>query len=242
VFCISSGIILNQKINKLMKNVFFFLLLLSASISAFAQEDEEKKDGPHNVSIGVNSGIVFNSNAYRLAANQDFTYYGINPHFNYGIDFGIKWSNKIRTRFEFKYIKMSYGMNWPVQYDYKKTETILYNFAFNFQFDYLVYDKNKFQIFISPGIISEIVKRRDFKTTNKYDKVIYKSILPWTSQEYRDQMLGGSLTVLAKYNFNNRLGITLNPGYSFFVGNFIRENNKLYSRFSATIGVEYSFW
>jgi hypothetical protein len=239
-----------------MKKLLFFLLFVSASFSIFAQEDEEgtnDKNRPHVFSLGINSGVYFNINACRDnvdLGNKNYSFYTINPHVNYGIDLGIKWSPKIRTRFELKYTRMSYGFD--VNYNYTHLDdqiyltnvvAYLYNYDLNFQFDYMVYSNSKLQFSLSPGIINEYVKAYDFKNKSSNGDIKYGKDLGTYTSQYRNYMLGLNISGVFRYEvLKNRIALTATPGITYYYRNFKVEDNKPYFRFGLTAGMEFYFW
>jgi hypothetical protein len=219
-------------------NRIIIILFALVTFTANAQEDEAR----HNLYVGLNAGVDYNFNAYRLSLDHNgFKYYGIDPHYNYALDFGLKVSKRLRTRVEFKFVKMSYGMDWgDYNSTFDKTVTKLYNFDANLHLDYLLLSRNRFRFYISSGLKSEFVidykylrKDNDGSTTEvKYN---------FTDDEFSKSILGGVMSTIIKYNLNNYIGITLVPEYSIFFRNFIKSNDKNYQRFSTNIGLEFRF-
>lgn len=225
-----------------MKKCTIVISLLFIAGIAMSQESEIDFDRKY-FSIGINGGIGENFNGYRTSIDKKgFAYYGINPHSSFGIDGGLYLTKKIRTRFELRYQEIEYGMNWPEEYadTYYKTEVSLSSLNFNVHFDYSLFAKNKFEIYVSPGLVSEYVLKDKFKnilvngTTNTKN---YNVIL----ESYNQKIAGGNISLLAKYNIFDFVDITVTPGYTYFFQNFVLTNNKPYQRLSLNLGLEFSF-
>lgn len=204
---------------------------------ARGQEEESYK---FRFSTGLSGGLGQNIHAYKLSADsKGFTYYGIDPHYSIGVDAGLYVSNKIRIRFELRYVEMKYGMNWNEPYpDFDKTVTSLYNMDLNLHFDYSVFRNKHLDFMISPSIIYEYVMKDEFKNTLADGSVNYK-VYNILSTEYPDNILGGNFSIPVKYKINEYIGVTLTPGYTYFFRNFLLSNDKPYQRLSINLGAEF---
>ncbi|MCA1758474.1 MAG: hypothetical protein LC658_01780, partial [Bacteroidales bacterium] len=61
------------------------------------------------------------------------------------------------------------------------------------------------------------------------------------TQQYSEEIAGLNLSLIAKYKFNENLGLTLTPGYNYYLKKWLPDNDKNYTRTLLNIGVEYSF-
>ncbi len=228
-----------------MKKCIFFISFLAICGLAISQESEIDFERKY-FSIGINGGVGYNLNGYRLMVDKEgFTYYDINPHASFGLNGSIYITQKMRGRLEARYQKIEYGMNWPEkfthQYDY--TETTLSTLGFNAYFDYSLIQKNKFELFVSPGLASEIVVKDKYKTylagddegetNSKYYNVF--------TDAYRKKVAGASFSLLAKYNVFEFIDITLSPSYTYFFKGFVIPNDKPYQRLNLNLGLEVTF-
>lgn len=221
-----------------MKRLLSTLFILAA-IAYFASA----QDNNNRFSIGISGGINSNMNAYRFEANT----YGnefINGDklFNIGLDFGIMATQKLRPRIEFKYVKMNYSADW-VNTGFttnKESVVTLFNINTTLHLDYLMLNKGKLQFFISPGVKWEFNYDREvknIKTDGTYNYNNYNNII----NECPENILGGTVTAIVKYNIYKGIGITLAPEYTMFFTKFDTGNDKPYQRVSANIGVEFKF-
>jgi hypothetical protein len=223
-----------------MKKIFILLCAIIPLI-AYNQENQESEID-HSVYVGLNGGVDYNFNGYRLIPDENgFNFFAIDPHLNLGLNIGVMVTKRFRPALEFKYLTMSYGMDWD---DYNsifdETITKLRNFDLSLHLDYFLLLNKKFQIGLSPAIKSEFVfnskyirKDLDGDTEN----VSYNFI----DDEYSKSLIGGALSAILKYNVNDRVGITLIPEYTMFFRNFVRDNDKRYQRASVNLGVEFKF-
>lgn len=223
----------------LMKKIVFSIVLIFFTISAFSQID-----GP-SVTLGVNSGLDHNFNAFQIKPNAEYnyTYYGINNQYNIGIDLGIGFTKKVRGRVELKYVNGSYGMNYEnssVANTFVKTIWNINNMDFNIRVDYLLCSVKKFEIFASPGLKYEFFTGQYIQTTLP-NKSVTSRRFDIQLDEYPASILGGAMEILFKYNISKNIGVTLIPEYTYFFRNYVKTNDKAYSRFSANAGFEFKF-
>ena len=224
-----------------MKKILFVLLsVIITFVQVKSQEEEDSEK--YRFSIGLTGGIVQNINAYRtLADGEGFTYYGDDLAYSVGLDMGLFVTNKIRTRLELKYLEMEYGMDWNyTNSDFYKTTTSLFNVDVNLYCDYLALSLEHLQLFVSLGIINEFVYTHEFKNILSDGEVNYKSYNVLSNQ-YPETISGGDISLIVKYKINNNIGITLNPGYTYFFRKFVRDNDDPYQRTNVNLGVEYTF-
>ena len=214
-----------------------FLFTTGLVMSQDSEIDFERK----YFSIGVNGGMGENINGYRATVDKKgFTYYGINPHSSFGVDFGLYITQKMRARFEMRYRQIKYGMNWPDEYtDYNKTVVTLPSLDFNIHFDYSLLSKNKFEFYVSPGLVYESVLKDKFKNTLVNGDSNTKSYNIFV-ESYHEKIVGGNISLLAKYSVFDYIAITLSPGYTYFFQNFVLLNDKPYQRLSLNLGLEIS--
>lgn len=216
------------------------IVLLSITTLSILLSQEEKKN--HHISIGLNGGIGSNFNAYRLSADdKGFTYYGINPHYAYGMDLGFLIKNKIRIRASISYHEMEYGMYWNNYTEFDKTITQLNNLNLGLHVDYSIYSSKRLQLFISPALTGELVLKdqhenilSDGDTNDKDYNVL--------SNQYPAGILGANMAFPVRYKLINHFYLTLTPGYTCFLKNFTSDNDKLYQRVNLNFGLEFTFW
>jgi hypothetical protein len=230
-----------------MKNKIFLILfhLFFTFTLVVSQERTTSQDSiKHHVSIGLNTGIGLNINGYKLSPDEStgFSYYGVNPHYSFGVDLGFRLAKKYRLRFEYRFQKMQYGMKWGENYpDFDHTVTSISESGFSCHLDYLTFATKKIQVFISPGILYELVVKDSYENTMSDGDVNskYYSVL---NKQYPKDILGGNLSAIVKYKLNNSIGITLTPSYTCFFHKFLESNDKPYQRLSLNLGVEFSFF
>jgi hypothetical protein len=222
-----------------MKNKIIFLILLVLMIASVNAQDKKAS----TITIGINSGIDNNINAYRLTPNTfGNNFYSNRPQYNIGIDYGMMITEKFRPRVELKYVQLSYGAGWDDANisTLKESTVTLNNFDFNIHMDWLLISSSKFQIFVSPGLKWELNLNRTVKNiriSGSHNWANYNGIVSENSKN----LLGGSLSTILKYNITDKIGITMTPEYTLFFRNFVRSNNELYQRVGVNFGLEFGF-
>jgi hypothetical protein len=66
-----------------------------------------------------------------------------------------------------------------------------------------------------------------------YNKVI---------DENPQNLLGGSVAAIFKYNIIEKIDLTLTPEYTMFFRKFVLVNDKSYQRLGVNIGLEFNFY
>ncbi|SHE45290.1 Outer membrane protein beta-barrel domain-containing protein [Mariniphaga anaerophila] len=224
-----------------MKKIFLSLIIVTSliSLSVTAQEGEKSR-----LSFGFNAGVGQNHNAYRMNpetyARYNHEYYEGDLHFTTGINVGYFITKRLRPRFEFRYNEFKYGMTWDEDYpQFERTETKLYTLNFNLQFDFMMLNTDRFQLFISPGLVGEFVKdrlNRNYLTDGSNNIYNYTAV----TQQYSEEIGGLNLSLIAKYKFTDNLGMTVTPGYNFYLKKWLPGNDKNYTRSLFNVGVEYT--
>jgi len=214
----------------------------SKSGESKSKESKSEESNKFKFSFGFNAGVGQNKNGYRQNPDKyDFTYYEGGTHFTSGINTSIFVTNRIRPRLEFRYSEMKYGFNWSDTYpQFDRTEIKLNTLNLNLNLDFLVIDKTKFQLFLSPGIVTEYVVGKSNKNylvdgtsnSNNYSLI---------TDQYPSSIAGANFSVLAKYNFNENFGITMAPGYNYYFSSFVTGNEEHFTRSLLNLGLEYTF-
>jgi hypothetical protein len=228
--------------------LFVISFAVNAQTTQTAQTGQADQIDETNLFVGINSGIDYNINAFsETNGYYNNKYYGIKPQYNIGLDFSVMVSKKFRPRLEFKFVSVKYGMLWNgTQFagtdpkDWTRTLVYVKNYDFNLHGDYLLVDMNKFQLFVSPAFKYEFAagykmstRRVDGTKTSTH----YKDIIA----SHPSSIIGGAVSMIFKYNFTKRVGLTLTPEYTVFDHGFATGNNSLYQRFSTNMGFEFKF-
>ncbi len=222
-----------------MKKIFVIVLnLLFVTSVAMSQGSEKSK-----VYLGLNTGLGQTFNGYRLDSYNDFSFYEGDVHFTCGAYFSMFVTEKLRPRLEFRYSEMKYGVNWSDVYpDFDYTETKLSVINLNLNIDILMVNKNKFQIFASPGLVSEFAPKslsRTYRADGTSSLTNYSVINP--EDYYRSSTAGANFSFIAKYKINEYLGITATPGFNYYFQGFTSSNDKAYMKGLLNFGIEYTF-
>jgi hypothetical protein len=225
------------------RKCIFIALFVLLPLSAWSQDEKNDEKKPV-FTIGVFGGVDKNINGYRLSPNiYGNNFYADKPSWNAVIDYGLMVTKKLRPRIEFRYLQSSYFAGWENANISTMKETIvrLFTLGLGLHADYLLHDRNNFQIFASPGIIWEYTAGsdekniRDDNTCNWYD---YNGI----SGEKPGNLFGGAVSAIFKYNITKSLGLKAVPEYDLYFGNFAKSNDKPYQSLRINFGVEFNFY
>jgi hypothetical protein len=217
-----------------MNRIYLAILALwFAGTSLFAQTDEfAEKD----VFIGISSGVIFNMDTYpdNIGTNDIgvASFQNKDIKYNIGVDVSFMATKRFRPRFEMKILSMRYDVNWDkAEYGLSDSKIKLNYLDFDLRCDYLLLGLDKkFQVFVSPGIKYEVNTSENI--TNNW------SIL---TTHYPSNTLGGTGSLIFKYNISKVVGFTLTPEYSYFFRPFSASNARNYSRMSYNAGFEFRF-
>jgi hypothetical protein len=205
-----------------------------------------KKTIEYASAFGLSYGIDNNINGYRLTSNSVGNTFSAGSG-NYNISAGYGWmvSSKWRPRVELRYTRLSYNVGgWsaatpPKEID--KSVVNMFNFDVNLRADYMFLNANKFQAYVSPAV------KWEFNISREVHNSINDGTDNW--RNYNDvidenprNLIGGSVAAIFKYNFIKQIGLTLTPEYTMFFRNFVKANDKNYSRLSVNFGVEFNFF
>lgn len=186
--------------------------------------------------INLNAGWDHTANKYYSYNNYNY-FDQDGAEFSWGADLGIKFSDIVRFRVESRFGKYSYGQEYTGM-DLLKTTMDLHYFDINPHLDFRVWSKNKFELFVSPGMKLEYISDSNQKTELSDGSV---SDGNYVSSAYADNMSGFVGSAILKYNINSKFGITLTPEYTYFFKKLYTKNDNNMSRFSTRLGVEYTF-
>jgi hypothetical protein len=242
-------LILKDK-NNIMKTVIlvilsFFLILpvaKSQDSNKSTPANQSQESNKYKFSFGYTIGGGQNSNGYRLTPDENGIVYsegGI--HFSTGINTSFFVTEKLRPRLDFTYSEMKYGMDMTsLNSDFYKSTTKTMNLNVNLNLDYLVLDKKKFQLFLSPGIVTEYVIGTTHKNYFTDGTVNFSNYNVFT-QQYPSAIAGANFSILAKYKINEHFGLTLTPGYNYYFRPYVRDNDQAYTRAVLNFGLEYTY-
>jgi hypothetical protein len=239
-----------------MRKIFIYLfLIILISVSANAQvatvkntdatkNTDAKKNIDYASAFGISFGTDDNINGFKLNPNSEGNnFYKGNTHYNIGLSYGWMVTNKLRPRVELKYSKLSYGVGWANSNlpAITKSDVNLYDFGINLRADYMLLDANKFQMYVSPALKWEFNLRKEVHNTmndgtdnwGNYNDVL---------NENPNNLIGGAVSAIFKYNIVKKVGITLTPEYTYFFRKFVTSNDKSYQRLSVNLGVEFNFY
>ncbi len=217
------------------------ILLVAGLLVTEVQSQESDKS---KLTVGFNIGMDYNLNAYRMTEDiHGFTYYGMNPNASFGLNLGYYVTRRFRPRLEVEYFYLRYGMDWNLgaDSDFDKTVTTVHYMDLNLHLDYALYLGDRVQVFLSPGLTTDLANKRTFKTylTNGDDETNNEYNL--LEDEYPQALMGVSLSMPVGININKNLKATLEPEYTYFPYNFLKINTDPYSRLSFKVGLEYTF-
>jgi hypothetical protein len=226
-----------------MKKIVFSFILIFSTISVFPQDFEPI------FTMGINSGLNYDINAYQIPINDRFYYqYLSRPlQYNIGMDFAVAVTNNLRARIGLNFVNSQYGVNWNVGTPPSETpvdmvqsiQNINY-FNISLHLDYLLTKWKKLDIYGSPGLKYEW-ETSDYINTTLNDGSSTSTNWYFLYPAYPKEIVGASVSLILKYNIGKHLGITLTPDYTFFFRNFVSSNWQYYQRASLNAGFEFRF-
>jgi hypothetical protein len=230
-------LILNDK-NNIMKTVILVVLSFFLILPVAKSQDSNK----FKFTFGYNIGGGQNSNGYRLTPDaQGIVYSEGGILSSTGINASVFVTEKLRPRLEFAYSEMKYGMDLSsLNSDFYKSTTKTINLNVNLNLDYLVMNSKKFQLFLSPGIVTEYVAGKTQKNYSTDGTIDYKKYNVF-SQQYPSAIAGANFSIIAKYKLNEHFGFALTPGYNYYFRKYLTVNDKAYTRALLNFGIEYTY-
>lgn len=221
-----------------MKKIVFSLVFILSTITVFSQEFEPI------FTMGINSGVDHNINAYQLQPNAQYYYYyyGIPNQYNIGMDFAVAVTKKLRPRLELRYVNSQFGVKWNVpdsaHYDMIRSTHNINNFDINLHVDYLLWTLKKLDIYVSPGLKYEFYTG-DYLHTTLTDGPSTSTNWNILNPSFPRNDAAGVVSFLFKYNISKHIGITLIPEYTLFFRDYIGGQGALYQRLSLNAGFEF---
>lgn len=218
------------------------ITLLPLCINAQEKAKEEIKIPVFN--LGFYGGVEKGFNNYSLSPNNyGNNFYSNRLSWNIGIDYSLTLTKKWRARTEFRYLQTGYSADWQDANITVMDETNvkLYDLGLGLHGDYLLLNSPSFVVFVSPGVIWKFTSREDQKNIRQDGSVTYAHY-NGIYNEHKGSYLGGSASMILKYNVSKNIGIKLVPEYSVYVWKFIKSNDKIYSAFRTNLGVEFNFY
>jgi hypothetical protein len=236
----------------------FFILFAFVTMALNAQDKQDTKNTQEIIklgyayTVGLNVGYDNYFNAVRRLPNHSYNdFYSLNSlktHYSFGLDYGFMISRKFRPRIEFKFTELGYGVGWsntPYDVSLIKSEVTMYDLSLNLRMDYMIIDKNKFQMFLSPGFKWEAAADKQVKNFRR--EILQGEDHSWDNyndiiNECPNNIAGGSLSAIMKYNITKKVGIVVVPDYTLFFREWVKSNNTIYQRLSVNFGVEFNFY
>ncbi len=233
------------------KIAIFVLLLTTATLSASAQIEEY-------VTFGINGGIVKNINGYRKDAN----YYGQTfkdgiPGYNVGLDFGIRISEHMRFRTEFRHTEFHYKALWDTTIVSSNNKSPIYetrvkvwNLGATLRLDYRYFSNEKWKLFVSPGFLWEFnIDRECHNLKRHYDNKLGYPYKDYSYKRYNDigyenpdHILGSTVQFLCKYKIAKHIALTITPEYYIYFRGIVKRNHGYpYQRLTLNGGLEFNF-
>ncbi len=210
-----------------MKKCLIVFTMLSLPLLGFTQS---------RFFVNLNAGLDVTWNKYYSYNNYDF-YDNDGLEYSFGADLGYKLSDVVRFRVESRYGTYSYGQDYTGSNLLNSEMTLTY-FNINPRFDFRVWNKEKWELFVSPGLKLEFNSDSDQETVLSDGST---SDSNYVSSAYSDNMTGFIAGGILKYNINSKMGLTFSPEYTYYFKKLYDKNDGNMQRFSAKLGFEYFF-
>ena len=207
-----------------------YFILLAISVIPFVGFSQSR------FFVNLNAGWDYTTDKYYNYNNYDISEHD-GMEYSYGASVGMKFSDVVRFRVESRYGQYSYGQSYTGS-DLLKTTMTLDYFSISPYFDFRVWTKNKFELFVSPGLKLEYISNSD-QETQKTDGSVSDG--NYVSSAYSDKMSGFAGAAILKYNINKHLGLTFSPEYTLYFKKLYDGNDSRMKRLSTRLGVEWYF-
>jgi len=207
------------------------LIILSGLLVSLAGSSQSR------FSINLNGGLDKNFNKY-YNANGYTKIEDVGTDFNTGLDISYRFVDWLRFRIDFKYVQYNYGQETTTLSEVASSELRAYHMAINPRFDFRIWSKNKFEVFLSPGLCLEYLMGDDQISVLTDGTHSFKNYISTSYSKSMTGLIGGAVF---KYNITNHLGFTLSPDYTLFFDELYSQNDGNLQRFSTNIGVEWTF-
>lgn len=215
-------------------------MLMAGILFSEGQCQENEKS---NLTIGFSVGTDYNFNAYRMTEDENgFTYYGMNPNLSFAVDVGYYVSKRFKPRLEVEYFYLRYGTDWNYgeSSDFDETITTVRYLGLNLHLDYGLYMGDKLEVFLSPGLMTDLATGRTYDTyfsDGDHTNAEYNVL----SEQYPKSLMGASLSIPVAIKINENLKATIEPEYTYYPYNFLKSNEAPYSRLSFKVGLQHTF-
>jgi len=186
--------------------------------------------------VNLNTGLDRTTDKYYNYNNYQF-FDQDGAEFSWGLDLGFKFSDAVRFRLESRFGNYSYGQEYSGS-DLVKTTITQDYFNINPHLDVRVWNKKKFELFVSPGLKLEYISDSKQETDMTDGSVSDGSYI---SSAYAENMAGFAGAAILKYNVTKHLGFTLAPEYTLYFNKLYEKNDSNMKRFSTRLGVEWNF-
>ncbi len=220
-------------------NMKRIILLTLTILICFVSSGQYNKTG--TFILGLKGGLASNINAYSQQNYKEFSFYNISNQFSITAEASVYLNNKQCIRLGAGYSENKYGVKWPESYTLDHTNVTLYNMAISLNYDYLIFGKNKIEIFASPGILTELVLDHTNRTYRDDGTSTSTTYNVYPDEKYKDVNYGFNASILFKYQLNKWMNFTMSPYYNIFFNKFVIDNSDLYMRAGGTVGLEFSF-
>ncbi len=215
-----------------MKKIFLVVItLLTMTVSVYSQK---------SFSLGVYGGYDYNMN--HLGGLTNFT--NKTPDFSIGADWAFLFLNEdLRARIGLGYSNVSFNQDYsytsenPLTVD--RTHYVFNNLNVTPRADYRLLKLGNFDLYASLGLELEFLIYKyegTFLKDGSYDDSSF-----WKKENAKTSagVIGG---FIFKYNFNDKIGLTVSPDYTYFFNEFIAiDNDYDFQRASLNIGLEWKF-
>jgi len=213
-----------------MKRIFILAALMMFSGAAFSQSW---------LGLKLTGGYDYNFNKY-YDYNVWTGFEHENMDFNTGLDVIMRISKKVRFRIELRYDQMNYGQtSVNPSNEISKSEMKLRCIDVNPRFDIRVWSKNRFELFVSPGLRLQYAVDPDETSYKRSGEV--SSYRTYVSMDYNEALPGVLAGAILKYNINNKVGLTFSPDFYYSFKKLYDGNNSNLMGFRTNVGIEYFF-
>jgi hypothetical protein len=110
---------------------------------------------------------------------------------------------------------------------------------FNLNYDYYLFQTKRFELLLSPGLLTEYMVDTDYKNFKNDGTYSYSKFHSYNASQHPKSIAGLNFSAIGRIPLTKRIGLTLTPGYTYFFRNYVVANDNAYQRFTFDFGVDF---
>ncbi len=196
-----------------------------------------------NPFINLNGGYDYNLHKYY--SKYVYEKFEGKADFNAGMAIGLTLGKRVRLRTGLHYAQLTYGHYYPEGFltdntgiSYTESKMTLHALHLDPSLDGRLFSYKKADFYITAGYWFEWNTGHEEESVKTSGSTVSSRYLDRNYPKSNGGPHGG---FIVKYNTGKHLGITFEPGYTFYLKEMYYQNDGRLQRFTANIGLEYTF-